>query len=597
MHRGGALAGSGRVALTAGAIAAAALAIGQVGSRSTAEAGRAPARPSIVVIQADDQSLEMMRVMERTNRLLGERGATFRNHFANWPACCPSRATQLTGQYAHNHGVLSAAGYDRFDREDNLAVWLGAAGYEVAHVGKFLNGYGPPTDDPATIPNERNEVPPGWTDWRSGAAGTTHTFYNYIQSEWSGEPDEVPRDGIEIPYGGAEEDYKGDVNTDDAVDLISDYGGPGNPFYLQVDYLAPHAGGPAQTPQPPNNCLGGPQPTPRHAHVFDDEPLAALQDPSFNEADVADKPPHVADNELIASPGIENITRLYRCRLESTLAIDEGVAEIVRALRAAGELESTYIFYMADNGFFHGEHRIRPRKNEVYEPSIRLPFLLRGPGVPEGVKVNELTINADFATTVLEVTGAEPIVRAPDGRSLLPIVRSPREEAGRELLIETLQFTAIRTQRYKWVEYEADNFVELYDLKRDPYEEENVAGESRYADVAAALASRLDALRDCSGAGCRLRPELAVTYAAKPKKRSCVERRLRVKLTGADEGEVTEARFFSRGDLVGVDRDPPIKHRIGRRKLQGNRPAQARTEATLLDGRRVVWARQFKICR
>jgi N-acetylglucosamine-6-sulfatase len=134
------------------------------------EALAAPGRPNVVVIETDDQTVESMRVMNNVNSLIGGRGATFENSFVNYSLCCPSRATFLTGQYAHNHGVLSGVGFDRFESlhgSNNLAVWLQNAGYYTGMIGKYLNGYA-----------NQPPVPPGWSEWRA-AAPNTQTVYNY----------------------------------------------------------------------------------------------------------------------------------------------------------------------------------------------------------------------------------------------------------------------------------------------------------------------------------------------------------------------------------------------------------------------------------
>ena len=138
----------------------------------------AQAKPNIVVLMTDDQTLESMRVMNRTNSLIGAKGATFTRSFVNYSLCCPSRATLFTGQYAHNHGVLGngppAGGYGRLDRSNWLPVWLQGAGYRTMHVGKFLNGYGrlAPT-----------EVPTGWSDWHGTVDPSTYRFWGYTINE------------------------------------------------------------------------------------------------------------------------------------------------------------------------------------------------------------------------------------------------------------------------------------------------------------------------------------------------------------------------------------------------------------------------------
>ncbi len=564
------------------------------GAKETRDAKAAADAPNFVVIQSDDQSLESMRVMSKTKRLLGDRGATFANHFANWPLCCPSRATQLTGQYAHNHGVLGNSppegSYLRLPRHDNIAVWLKEAGYELGHIGKFLNGYGPKKDDPETPVNDVTEVPRGWSDWRTGSAGTTYGYYDYVQNEWSSD-DGKGRDGELAAYGGGVGDFKTDANTSDALDLIGKYADGEAPFYLQVDYLAPHTGGPNRprnTPHPPYDCRGFAKAAPRDADAYDDAPLAALRDPSFNEADVSDKPPDVAGRPRLSPGKIDQITAGYRCELESMLSVDDGVANIVRRLKATGELENTYVFYMGDNGFLYGEHRLDTGKNNVYEPAIRIPLLLRGPGVPAGVEVWDLTSNADFATTVMALAGAEfDEGSPPDGRSLLPPIGHPEEEIGRELLIESNGYAAIRTQRYKWVEHE-DGFVELYDLKSDPYEEQNVAGESAYEEVQGKLVTRLQDLRECAAAECTQTPGLEIEPT--DPEDACV-----LGLSGADVPEVESLTVRIGAAVAGRDASEPFAITVSAGELP--RSGRVAASATLIDGRRMTRQLSLRTCR
>jgi arylsulfatase A-like enzyme len=531
--------------------------------------------------------------------VIGARGATFRHHFTNWPLCCPSRATQLTGQYAHNHGVLGNklpdGSYLRFPREQNLAVWLADAGYRVGHVGKFLNGYGPPEDLPETPFHDVTEVPPGWTDWRTGTAGTTYRYYRYTQNEWSGGPDDQRR-GKLVRYRRRQvRHFKTDVTTADSRALIRRYARSADPFYLQVDYLAPHVGRPwTGMPHPPKNCGRWGKPAPRHAHALDQAPLAPRKSPAFNEADVSDKPPAVARLPRLDGKRIAALTGRYRCELESTLAIDEGVERIANALRRHGELANTYLVYTSDNGYLHGEHRVAGKK-VVYEPAIRVPLMLRGPQVPAGVTVADLTSNADLATTVLGLSGAAS-PSPPDGLSLIPAARAPRRERGRELLIETDEYTAIRTSRYKLAEY-PDGFVELYDLNRDPHELANAAADPAYAPVRGALADRLADLRDCAGADCALTPDVGISYRRLREGSRCLRGGLAVEATGGDEDDAVLLRVVARGRLVGADREAPFEVRVRRRQLRGKGKAGVRAQVSLLDGRRVAAFRAFALCR
>jgi arylsulfatase A-like enzyme len=183
------------------------------------------------------------------------------------------------------------------------------------------------------------------------------------------------------------------------------------------------------------------------------------------------------------------------------------VARIVAALRRAGELRDTLLIFTSDNGWMAGQHRVPTGKILPYEPSIRVPLLMRGPGIPRGVRRDQLVWNGDLAPTILDAAGARPAF-PPDGRSLLPFARSARARSGRAILLEAPpaggtnglpRFVGLRTPRYAYVEY-LWGARELYDLRRDPYELRNLAGRS---PVQRRLARRLAKLRGCAGAGCR----------------------------------------------------------------------------------------------
>jgi len=404
------------------------------------------------------------------------------------------------------------------------------------------------------------------------------------------------RDGDLVTYGNDVNDYKGDVNTGEALDLISDYAEQPDPFYLQVDYLAPHGGGPnPESPQPPFDCDGSAKPAPRHASAFDSEPLAALADDSYNESDVSDKPAFVQNMDEISPEDEARILRRYRCRLESTLSVDEGVKQIIDRLRDTGELQNTYVIYTSDNGYFHGEHRIKSGKNRAYEPALRVPLLIRGPLFPQDVSVRELTTNADPARTVMTVTGAEPSAdRPPDGRSLINPARNPWRETGRELLIETNSFTAVRTQRYKLIEND-DGFVELYDLAVDPFELENAAADPAYADPLARLTARLAGLRTCKGETCRLSPELEPTFETQRGQGGCTRPRIAVGLEGADLAEVERLTVNLDNAPAGTDDTDPFEVRLRRSQLV-QRKADVEVLASLIDGRRMSWRESFTLC-
>ncbi len=232
--------------------------------------------------------------------------------------------------------------------------------------------------------------------------------------------------------------------------------------------------------------------------------------PNFNEADVSDKPAQSRNLSRLNSGQTADIQRRYRCELESLLSVDEGVEKVVDALRARGELNNTLLIYTSDNGFFHGEHRIFNGKMNVYEESIRVPLQMRGPGIPRGVTIRGLSINADLAPTVVDAANADPGL-VMDGRSLIRVAQRPRVVKGRQLLIEqpvgetSASFKGIRTGRYMYAEHNTGE-RELYDLQNDPFELRSRHKAPGYAAVESRLATRLHQLQDCAGASCRARP-------------------------------------------------------------------------------------------
>ena len=207
--------------------------------------------------------------MKNVKRLLVAQGTSFDNSFASFALCCPSRATFLTGQYAHNHGVLSNkppyGGYYALDSENTLPVWLKRAGYETIHVGKYLNGYGD---------LDKHEIPPGWTEWHGAVNNSAYQFYGYTMNE----------NGTLVKYGRDPASYQTDVYADKAVEIVRRRAPARKPFFLWVSFLAPHVGGP---PTPGRSALTT-LPAPRHIGRFAASPLPTP--PSFNEADVSDKP-------------------------------------------------------------------------------------------------------------------------------------------------------------------------------------------------------------------------------------------------------------------------------------------------------------------
>jgi arylsulfatase A-like enzyme len=445
-----------------------------------APAPAAAATPNVVVIETDDQTVADLAAMPQTRELIGAGGVTFTRSFVSLSECCPSRATFLTGQYAHNHDVLGNelpyGGFTRLRGAETLPVWLERAGYATGLVGKYLNGYGSV---------DRYAVPPGWTDFEGLLGSSTYRFYDFTMNV---------NGALETSF----DDYQSDAITQRAVGFVER--NAGRPFFLWTTYVAPHTGGPTELDDPVG--YKSTVPAPRHFAAFAGSPLP--RPPSFNERDVSDKPPPIRSRPLLRHWQIAAITETRRQRLASLLAVDEGVARIMETLRATGALANTVVMFTSDNGWMAGEHRVPSGKMLAYEPSIRVPLLVRGPGFPAGTRRDDLVWNGDLAPTILALAGAQPGLPL-DGRSLL----AP-PDPGRAILLEgpaarkTLglpRFTGLRTRRYKYVAHLRGG-KELYDLRRDPYELTNLVRLPRMAGVKARLAHRLARLRGCAGASC-----------------------------------------------------------------------------------------------
>ncbi len=575
--------GLGGLLLLAGGVAAAgALGLSPSGAHaSRIEPGDLPSsRPNIVVIETDDQTVEQLRVMKKTLRLIGGAGTTFDSSFVSFSLCCPSRATLLTGQYAHNHGVLSngppTGGYPKLDHKRTLAVWLRRAGYSTAFVGKFLNGY----------QASRRQVPPGWSEWHAAAS---LSYFNYIMND----------NGKIHGYGSRPSDYQSDVFTRKARAVIGKLAPRSRPFFLWVSYFAPHAGGPADPDDPPGFEKTTPHPAPGYANAFQAERLP--RPPAFNEADLSDKPSWMRNRSRLTAEKIAGVREVYQQQLESLLSVDDGVEAIVKALREKDQLHNTVIIFTDDNGFFHGEHRLASGKALLYEPAIRVPLLMRVPGVPEGRHIDQMVWNGDIAPTILDLADAHARDRVLDGRSLLPLLRKPSTLWGRDILIERPPgalkrssaaqddpaFAAVRTPRFIYAEYR-NGERELYDLKRDPGELRSLHDRPSEAPVVEELHRRLLKLRNCRGEACRSGPRAGLRLRFEQRvsaRRACAVSDVRARIVGADEDWTVEARFFVHGRLLSVEKGTYLHTVVPRSSLSTRAPTRVRARVLFKDGR------------
>ena len=502
-------------------------AIGVVALTPASPTAAATRRPNIVLILTDDMAMGDLPYVPTVRRLIGDQGVTFDESFVNNPACCPSRVTMLTGRYAHNTGVFSNGGINGgFEtahakglERDTVATRLQHVGYRTGLFGKYLNGY-PNGVDPEW-------VPPGWTRWVSPAAGDPYEEYNYSLNV----------DGHLENHGIAPADYGTTVYTHAARRFMKRTAASGKPFFVALTVYAPHL--PATA-------------APQDLHDFPG--VRAPRTPSFNQRDVSKSPSFVRELPRFDQHTTNTIDELFRDRIRSLQAVDRAVGTIIDTVSKAGQLDNTYFVFTSDNGFHLGQHRLPAGKYTAYDTDIHVPLMVRGPGVPAGDHVHALTGNIDLAPTFAAIAGAKaPSAR--DGRSLLGLAQDPdsasswsrnaflvehRRDVGKvkrsgDLPLEPSDpeadakiaamaapsevthrsadskvlrrshgvpdYDAVRTTRWLYVEY-ADGQKELYDLRADPDEQENLAG-AGHVSVEATLHRRLVALQQCAGASCR----------------------------------------------------------------------------------------------
>jgi arylsulfatase A-like enzyme len=558
-------------ALAAGLTAVAALG----GSAEGKSKSRSAVRPNVLVLMTDDQTVESMRVMPNVKTLIADQGVTFDNSFVSYSLCCPSRSTFLTGQYAHNHGVWGNTapngGYYKLDSTNTLPVWLQRAGYQTIHLGKYLNQYG--TRNP-------REIPPGWGQWYGTPDPSTYRYLNYQFNE----------NGTLVQFPNTPANYKTDVESRLAVDLISRQAADPRPFFMWVAFLAPHSGNPRDADDPTG--IATPSPAARHKNRFANEPLPTP--PSLNEADMSDKPAAMRNRPLLTPARLGAIRESYQQRLESLLAVDEAVAQIVNELTRIGKLDNTYIIFTSDNGFFHGEHRVAAGKVLLYEPSIRVPLLIRGPGIPAGRHRSQFVANIDLAPTIVQATGAQP-GRVMDGRSLIPFAKDKLLQSGRDILLETPTYAAVRSPNWLYAEHVTGE-KELYNLARDRDELNSQQTNPDYDPMEANLAMRLARLRQCKGAVCRRGVQLSLGTRLQRNGRGCRASRVFARVGGPSTRRIANTAFYLDGHLLKRDRRAPFTVFVPKRFAK---PDGSLLEAltTLSDSRRQTVTRHIAGCR
>ena len=444
----------------------------------TASAGKAASRQvyadrrlNIVFILSDDEREQGDAVMHNVQQLLAKHGVTFSNFDVTTSECGPSRASILTGQYDQHTGVTDNFGphsYPAFNRDD-LAVWLHRDGYRTAIVGKYLNDY--------TVYGH-NRVDPGWDDWQVMDSIPEEKYYDY----------KVDENGRIVRYGSEPDDYSTTVLTQKALAFLRTTPAK-KPFFLYFAPVAPHL--PAI-------------PAPQDVGRFDD--MHPFTSPAVRDQDISDLPWAAYHSRDLTRAGDAYTADVMRRQLETLLAVDRSVKEIVNTLARRHLLDRTVIFYTSDNGFLWGEHRLGG-KIWPYEPSTRVPLVVRTPWRQANGTVNhDPVLNIDFASTISQLAGIRPGVPQ-DGESFVPLLHGRDVPWRRDYLIDYLgvnklrtggppPFVALHTPRYLYVDYHYRDWQELYDLKTDPYELRNLAGNPAYHPLIETLRRQMLKLYD-----------------------------------------------------------------------------------------------------
>jgi arylsulfatase A-like enzyme len=443
------------------------------------QGGRAAPR-NVIFILSDDHRHDFMSFVDgappflQTPNLdrMAKLGAHVQNAFVTTALCSPSRASILTGQYAHRHGIVDNTTPIR-TRTTFFPQLLRKAGYRTAYVGKWHMG-------------EADARPqPGFDHWVSfrgqGVYADPSLNINGKQQQVRG--------------------YTTDLLTDHAVDWLKQHAAAGSkqPFFLYLSHKAVH----------------GPfEPAPRHKGRYANAAIPYPASMADTEANYRNKPRWVKEQRNswhgvdFMYHGAMQFDQFYRGYTETLLGLDDSVGRVLDYLDASGLSASTLVVYMGDNGFLLGEHGLIDKRN-AYEESMRVPMLAYAPGlIAPGSKVTPVVRNIDIAPTVLDVAG----VAAPkemQGRSILPALRGEPVKWEGELLYEyyweyafphTPTTLALRGDRYKFIYYPGVwDIQELYDLQADPKEQHNLIDVPEHRERVTQMRTRLWNLLDASG--------------------------------------------------------------------------------------------------
>lgn len=435
---------------------------------------------NVIFILTDDQRYDELGFMNpvidtpNMDRIAAE-GVHFENAFVTTALCSPSRASILTGQYMHNHGVVDN---NKPPREGTIFFpqYLQKAGYSTAFIGKWHMG------EHALAGHRLDDPQPGFDHWVS-FAGQGHYYPEVVE----GKVNQLNVNGEQVDQKG----YITDELTDYALDWLNNRDND-KPFFMYLSHKAVHANF---------------SPAERHENQYADREIPVPDSQADTEENYDGKPLWVK-NQRNSWHGVDFPyhsgrfdVQAYKMQYHRALsAVDDSIGRLFEWLEETGQADNTIVMLMGDNGFMFGEHGLIDKRN-AYEESMRVPLLARGPGLPANTVVSEIVANIDIAPTMLSIVGVDTQDYF-DGRSLYRLARGESADPWRdELLYEyywefnypsTPTTFALRTDDYKFIQYHGIwDTDELYNLKDDPQELRNLIHDVDYLPVVAELRGRL----------------------------------------------------------------------------------------------------------
>ena len=424
---------------------------------------------NVIFILSDDHRYDFMGFLNKPKFLetpnmdrMAREGAYIKYATVSTALCSPSRASILTGQYAHRHGVVDnntrVPEGTRFFPQD-----LQKAGWQTAFMGKWHMG------------GSSDEPRPGFDRWISFRGQGV-----YLNPTFNIDGRQVKREG-----------HVSDLLTDYALDWIKNDCNPNKPFMLYLSHKAVHAMF---------------EPAKRHLGKYENVKLEYPKNMADTEENYKGKPDWVAEQRNswhgvdYMYHGQMDFDTFYRRYCETLLSVDESIGRVIKYLEDNNLAEDTLVMYMGDNGFVFGEHGLIDKRH-MYEESMRVPFLAWCPGtIKPGEVIEELIQNIDIAPTIMDVAGLETPARM-DGKSFLPILQGKkipwRDAAFYEYYWErnfpqTPTTHGVRTDRYKYIHYHGIwDIDELYDLKEDPEEMHNLIDSPEHQKLIKQLNNRM----------------------------------------------------------------------------------------------------------